>query len=1069
MYLTLFFSFILQFGQKGVNWQQTQIKVQYQSFTAVDENKRREKKLELDPDFDRNTQSNVWYEGGDTTIAVWDQNKWLASLPTNLVPMRYRTMALYDFFPPGNRLYEDLRDACNQFLVFSMGVPAAQFHLGGEIEVGTVNQGCRVDVSSVRTESRRVCKSCGIGKCWCGSKTVWDTYDNRNDMIRDGGSGFVFNRADGDQTAVVHLGTSRYIRRVHAHVSPPGRERPTTLMKMIAGGRELDTWGPGAKPVAETMDASVQWPIKESSVVWKFGPAPPGTGSMAYRLRVYAVESSSPAGGVDSLNRFVINGWAFDPIEPTRPLTITVYIDNAVHATGQTGGARADIVGQYQLPGGTNPGFSVALNIPKDAMRVHEVYVTWQGVTQAGRSEAVRIWSIQPPGRLLAAEPSKVTGWAYIHDQPADSYAVDIFINGNAVSAGRTGNLDSAIVRSVFGANGNYGFEIPLQIKTAGVHQITAVLTAPDGTKLQFEDTLTVDLRFPLGEIFDVAPGWVAGFAYDPNTPSEATSVQVFVDGAQVARGRTTKLLPEYNARYLIDGTHGFNISLRMQGGKLHMVSVYAVVGYQLKLIGERSIAVGLNDKGSSKVTNGIINFAGTGFNPCYGEWRLRVVDLNYAQKKVLRDPGYKDTNLYNLELPDEYDLTRNNEQLYTNTTEIFRDIKEWSQYKMRSWKAGFSLGFFGFSASYMKAELEKHFKDETSRVANAQRIITLFDMKAAPAELLKFTSYAGYELNSLPAYNVVTRPRWFRFFDLFGLVYAKRFSLGGRMDFEANYKTVNTSYARWIYEKSQVGFTFTFYISFSGSYEKAWSEAAVDKAFMQSLNQYVRFIGGRPEMFNADNSENWMRTIRQNPTIIDMELESISELLWKPDQAQRKAWFDAAAADYMRTCTPETWVCRRYNVATQSDGAVIIGASSRQTGEPDSSVQNLLRDGGSRVAWNGDINFQFADEDPNQYLILDLGNQLRVKSIAVDIDTYPSETGVWDFIRVETSVDQNSWSVWGSVGDQNGKVDVNKPHYDFPLLVEVQVRYIRYSFGGPRENKRGSKIVRLYAYTCAN
>jgi hypothetical protein len=1060
----------VEFGSRGKSWTQTQLTIQFASYTSPDLGKRKEKEAELDDTFKRSAQSNFAYQGGNTALPSYDQAAWLTSLPTNLVPLRYRTLPVNEFFPAGTRLYEDLSTAINEFLVFSAPQPIASLNLGPEVEVGQSRHGAGVSVSSYRTERREECKRCwNLFKWFRCCKTVTDHYNNFADMIREGGDAFVFGRDDGNQRAWLTLGSQQYVKRVYAYVSPPGAGRPTTAMAMLVEGSQWDQWGAGSQPVKAEMSASSAWPVLAKNIQYNFGGAPPGTGSMAYKLRVYAIQQSAPAGGVEGVNRFAINGWAFDPINPAKALEIRVYVDGNLHASATTGADRPEIRSRYNLPDNARPGFSVPLNIPKDAMRKHEIYVVWKGVSQEARSNTMQLWSMQPPGRLLFAEPSRVQGWAYIHDQPAASYPLEVFVDGQKVATGTTGNVESNIVRSVFGVNAAYGFEIPLQVKTAGVHTITAVMVAPDGTRLQFEDTLTVDLRFPVGEIFDVAPGWVAGFAYDPNKPNEPTTVQIFVDGALQARGTTRITLPEYNARYLIEGAHGFNISLRMQGGKIHMVSVYAAVGISSKLIGEKSVAVGLNDRGTSKVTNGVINFAGVGFNPCYGEFRLRVVDMNYKNRKALTDVGFKDTNLYKLEIPDEYDFSRTSEQFFQNTTEVYRNIKEWSKMQMYSWKVGFSLGFFGFSSSYQKVTLEKHFTDEMARVSEAKRVITLFEMKAAPPELLPLTSYAGYELNRLPAYNVVTRPQWFRFFDLFGLTYAKNLKLGGRMDFTALYKTNNASYARYEYEKKQSGIAFTFYITFSGSWEHAKSEAAVDRSFLNSLNQNVRFIGGRPDKFNVEQSEEWMRTIRQNPSIIDMELESISELLWKSDQAQRKSWFDAAAADYMRTCTPEEWVCRRYNVASMSDGARIIGASSRQNGEPDSSLNNLLAEPGARVAWNGEVSFQFADEDPAQYLVLDLGNLLKVKAIAIDLEPYPSETGVWDFVRVDTSKEQSRWAIWGSVGDSNGKVDIVKSHYDFPMLVEEPVRFVRFSFGAVRsESKRGAKINRVYVYTCA-
>lgn len=663
--------------------------VQFASFTSPDLGTREEKAAALDETFKKAAQSNFAYQGGNTGLQSYDQAAWLASLPTNLVPLRYRTLPLSEFFPAGTRLNEDLAVAINEFLVFSAPQPISQLNLGPEVEVGTSGAGASISVTSHRTESREECHLCWNIFSWFRCcKTITDHYNNYADLIRSGGSAFVFGAGDGNQRATLTLASTQYVKRLYAHVSPPGQGRPATEMTMFAEGSQWDSWGPGRKPVQAEMTVVASWPVAARTIQFNLGAAPPGTGSMAYRMRVFAIQQSAPAGGVDGISRFVVNGWALDPIAPSRPCDIQVFLDGVLHASGRTSVDRPDLLSRYNLPGDARPGFSIPLTIPKDAMRKHAIYVVWKGVSQEARSATMNVWSMQPPGRLLLAEPARVQGWAYIHDQPAGAYSVEVFVDGQRASVGNTGNLDAPVVRSVFGVQGKYGFELPLQIKTAGVHQVTAVMVAPDGTRLQFEDVLTVDLRFPMGEIFDVAPGWVAGFAYDPSRPNDVTSVQVFIDGALQATGRTTISLPEYNARYLIEGTHGFNVSLRMQGGKLHMVSVYARVGISLKLIGEKSVSVGLNDRGSSKVTNGIINYAGMGFNPCYGEFRLRVVDMNYKQNKILKDSAFKDTNLYSLEIPDEYDLYRSSEQMFQNSTELFRSIKEWSHMQY----VGFSL-----------------------------------------------------------------------------------------------------------------------------------------------------------------------------------------------------------------------------------------------------------------------------------------------------------------------------------------------------------------------------------------
>lgn len=1059
---------MVHIGEKDSRWVQSQAKVTFLFLTAPTPEKKKEYEKQIDKDFRVHEKHEVNYFGGDTSIPFDQSSKWLPSVPQNLTNMRLRTIPYSELFPVG-QVREDLDEAINGFLAQHATVNIQPF-LGPEEPVARDSDGARIDVSSIKTECHKKCSSFCCKRLWCKPKTVCTQFPTQNSLIRANGGEFSFNSGDMNQHAVVHLSQSFYLSRVVARVASPGNARPVSLAKLNTGEDWAPIYGEGHStfPSDGSCNFKTQgYPKLAQKLTFSFGPSPPGVGSSVFHLQAFAIKQSTPAGYVTSVTLNEVVGWAFDPLDPLKPLPIEILCDGKVIANGETGINLPDINKNYNLPANAKVGFKLALSLPASPQKRYEVLAVWKGLTQSGRSQTANLWNYQPSGKILSATPSLVEGWAYHPHMRAESYKVRVYVDDKEVGVVQT-NHTSSTVNDIYSIQGKYGWKMPVSIKAAGQHVVKAKVILPNGQENEIPDSAIVDLRYPKGLIFNVTPSYVTGFAYDPNRPNDPATIQVYVDDQLVKQGQTNIEIPELNDMYLIEGKHGFNMSLRMQGGKIHLVSVYVMVnGTVRSLIETKSISIGLDDGGDDRLSTGIINYAGVGYDPCSGEWRLRVVDLNYKKGKRLTDSYWEPSKLRGLPVPDELEFERHSKVSYVNNTIIFNNTKDWAKYESHSWKAGLSLGLIGFGKSYRKTTYESLFENKMGRLGVSERKIELFKATVAPPELISFTSYAGDTFKKLPPYNPVTRPQYFRAFDLFGVAYAKELRLGGKMQFEATYLTKNTSSARYEFESSQFNFMFTFYVSAGFSHEKANAKANIDKAFMESTKRSVRLVGGTPENYSPEDSVEWTKTIIANPAVVDMELESITVLL-DPEDKQRKEWLNAAIVDYVRTCTPDRWVCDELNIATLKDNAKIIHHSSIHP-EGNNGLKNVLMDPKKHTEFgHKEYGFVFADNDQNQQFILELYDIMTIRKISVDVEILPSERGVWDFIKVEVSKDMKSWNFWGMVGERNGVKEVLREHYDFPVLNPEKLRYVRFSFGGPQEpSTKGSRIKRVYAYTC--
>ncbi len=126
---------------------------------------------------------------------------------------------------------------------------------------------------------------------------------------------------------------------------------------------------------------------------------------------------------------------------------------------------------------------------------------------------------------------------------------------------------------------------------------------------------------------------------------------------------------------------------------------------------------------------------------------------------------------------------------------------------------------------------------------------------------------------------------------------------------------------------------------------------------------------------------------------------------------------------------------------------------------------ENLLSP--TKTPWviNGETGFIFAQGDSDQKLVVDLGEARLIDQIGMNFIPYPGDREVWDFIRLSVSLDNETYSPWGSIGEEDGLIEITTS----PLFInqpDKLARYIKYEFGASSfdYNRGGSRIYELYA-----
>jgi len=147
-------------------------------------------------------------------------------------------------------------------------------------------------------------------------------------------------------------------------------------------------------------------------------------------------------------------------------------------------------------------------------------------------------------------------------------------VNGALHTSGQT-NVDFPISRAALQVDGNHGFTIPVNIRGSGIFNFVAYAILNDQRRLLY-NPVQLDMRYPRGVIEELTADRVVGWAIDPALPDNEVEIAIFIDNIRVTNKRrpasTTLLRQEVNDAWNVQGNHGFNIPLRIQGGKVHEV-----------------------------------------------------------------------------------------------------------------------------------------------------------------------------------------------------------------------------------------------------------------------------------------------------------------------------------------------------------------------------------------------------------------------------------------------------------------------------------------------------------------
>ena len=292
-----------------------------------------------------------------------------------------------------------------------------------------------------------------------------------------------------------------------------------------------------------------------------------------------ALESVTPTpGGVR------VTGWAVDP-EVTTSLDVHLYVDGVGALAVLANGSRPDIAAK--IPGwGPNHGFTANLAVGRGKHRIC-AYGINRGSVSSNALLGCRDIELTgvPFGALESVTAStdgvRLVGWAIDPDTAApihvnayvDEYGFDTVANVD--------RPDIAAAHPAYG--GAHGFDLTIPFGR-GVHTVCAyaINATPGSTNAQL-GCRTVEIgRAPSGtlEVAEAGPKAVRvrGWAYDPDAPTQALEVHVYVDGIGRTAVTADQPRPDVAAAVPKAGpNHGYDAVVNGVAYGSHQVCTYAI------------------------------------------------------------------------------------------------------------------------------------------------------------------------------------------------------------------------------------------------------------------------------------------------------------------------------------------------------------------------------------------------------------------------------------------------------------------------------------------------------------
>jgi hypothetical protein len=308
-------------------------------------------------------------------------------------------------------------------------------------------------------------------------------------------------------------------------------------------------------------------------------------------VQVQSGAAQNPAGNFESLTALgslvQLNGWSFDPDEPTQPVTVHVYVDGRWYARVTADGLRGDVGRAFPQAGASHGfGYQTMLPLGQHTVCVYAINVDIGTTNPLLGCRAITLVGAQPVGALqrttLAAGTVRLQGYA-IDPDTTGAVSVHVYVNGRWRM-----RADAAVARpdvgAVYAALGDrHGFDISVPLG-AGQNQVCVYAINADagsGNPLLGCDTVNVVVHDPVGNFERATVSGttvtVSGWALDEDVATQPLSVHLYVDGRWTARVLADANRADVGRVYPDAGAaHGWAGTLTLPSGP-HQVCAYAI------------------------------------------------------------------------------------------------------------------------------------------------------------------------------------------------------------------------------------------------------------------------------------------------------------------------------------------------------------------------------------------------------------------------------------------------------------------------------------------------------------
>jgi hypothetical protein len=290
-----------------------------------------------------------------------------------------------------------------------------------------------------------------------------------------------------------------------------------------------------------------------------------------------------------------IKGWAYDPEQPTAPVTVKVSVNGTDQPDVLADQPRAD-VGLVHPEAGANHGYNTTLTIPIGdqfvCVRIEPVSaetlpsITCQILTAIHPDRLLEpvgsVEAISADGRRIAAR-----GWTYDLDTPSAPLDVHVYVNGGWGGAYRADRTRTDVGRAHPDAGNAHGFELSLSVPGPGSYDVCIFAINQNGGSINPQlGCRTVQSPVanwsPAGNLDSATMAGrrvtTSGWTFDLDTPAQALSVHRYVDGVYAGAFPANGTRADVGRIYPTAGNgHGYtSTSGDLRAGK-HTVCLYAI------------------------------------------------------------------------------------------------------------------------------------------------------------------------------------------------------------------------------------------------------------------------------------------------------------------------------------------------------------------------------------------------------------------------------------------------------------------------------------------------------------